>query len=582
MDNKVTKDPKIDLSSEYGNAIRARLNSPFIGSYVIFVLLWNWESVLLLVLSGQETAVVISDIKQGADYLSLLVYPLISSVFYLLTYPLVAGLFNTWRSFANSLVYKLSSAITAREDAAMFERVKRLEHGDLTEELLVLNEASRELNAEVDTLREEIRKKSAHLIQLTKDHEALRADEHSTLRQIEDARNDNAKNDRTLKTIESDARKRSEAIETQQLELERILKNNSNLTQRLNEAKDQMNLKSKEYESIEHEVVVTTEAAKSLKGELEKLKLEKSKLEKSTLEESKPEKSKPEKSKPEKSKPEKSKLEEPEPEKSKSEKSNPAKLKLEKSKPETLNQEKSKPGKSKPGKSKQVNAKHEKSTLDISNAEQDVSKKEVAKSESREITVPLVPDDPKFNELLGEDLGESSLEKYSGFVYPEEGWDAELASILLARINLQAYKTVEKIHWVVMRYSAAVGIFAQKHDLFRTGTDSIVHSLGFHDHQIRAKMDFSKPSLAAFQEHEELTLVLGLFEENVSAPEYKAIVLLRSEKVESVEIAEMIKKFRADSVDDSGKAMRHFKLELDKMHVSLSIINEVGSLLAAS
>lgn len=567
MDKKVTKDLKIDLSSDYGNAIKERLNSPFVGSYVIFVLLWNWESVLLLVLSGQETAVVISDIKQSADYLGLLVYPLISSVFYLLTYPLVAGLFNTWRSFANSLVYKLSSAITAREDAAMFERVKKLEHGDLTEELLVLNEAARELNAEVDTLREEIREKSAHLIQLTKDHEALRTDEHSTLRQIEDARNDNAKNDRTLKTIESDARKRSEAIETQQLELERILKNNSNLTQRLNEAKDQMNLKSKEYESIEHEVVVTTDAAKSLKGELEKLKLEKSKLEKSTLE---------------KSKPEKSKLEEPKLEKSKSEKSNPAKLKLEKSKPDTLNQEKSTPGKSKPGKSKQVNAKHEESTLDVSNAEQDVSKKEVAKSASREITVPFVPDDPKFNELLGEDLGESSLENYSGFVYPEEGWDAELVNILLARINLQAYKTVEKIHWVVMRYSAAVGIFAQKHDLFRTGTDYIVHSLGFHDHQIRAKMDFSKPSLAAFQEHEELTLVLGLFEENVSTPEYKAIVLLRSEKVESVEIAEMIKKFRADSVDDSGKAMRHFKMELDKMHVSLSSINEVGSLLAAS
>jgi hypothetical protein len=95
-------------------------------------------------------------------------------------------------------------------------------------------------------------------------------------------------------------------------------------------------------------------------------------------------------------------------------------------------------------------------------------------------------------------------------------------------------------------------------------------------------MDFSKPSLAAFQEHEELTLVLGLFEENVSALEYKAIVMLRSKKVESVEIAEMIKKFRADSVDGSGKAMRHIESELDKMHISQSSINEVKSILAAS
>jgi hypothetical protein len=49
--------------------------------------------------------------------------------------------------------------------------------------------------------------------------------------------------------------------------------------------------------------------------------------------------------------------------------------------------------------------------------------------------------------------------------------------------------------------------------------------------------------------------------------------------VESVEIAEMIKKFRADSVDGSGKAMRHIKVELDKLHVSPSSIDEVRSIL---
>ena len=127
MDRKVTKDQESGLSGSYGNAIRERLNSPLIGSYAIFVLLWNWESVLLLVLSGQETAVVISGIKQSSDYLGLLVYPLISTVVYLTTYPLIAGLFNTWRSFANSLVYTLSSAITAREDAAVFERIPEFE-----------------------------------------------------------------------------------------------------------------------------------------------------------------------------------------------------------------------------------------------------------------------------------------------------------------------------------------------------------------------------------------------------------------------------------------------------------------------
>jgi hypothetical protein len=449
----------------------------------------------------------------------------------------------------------------------MFERVKRLAHGDLTDELLALNEASRELNTEVDTLSEEIRKKTAHLIRLTKDHEALRADERSTLRQIEDASKEKAKHDRTLKTLESDARQRSEAIETQRLELEKTLKNNSDLTQRLNEAKAQMNLKLKEIESIEHEVDVTSDAVESLKGDLEKWKLEKIELERSKLEKSKPEKSKPEKLKLEKSKPGK-----PDQEKSK-----PGKPNQEKSKPEKPNQEKPKPGKS-----SQEKVTREKSILDKSNVEQNLSKKEVAKSASREITVPVVPDDPKFIELLDQDLGESSLELYSGFVYSEEGWDAELANILLDRINLQAYRTLEKIHWVVMRYSAAVGTFAENNDLFRTGTDYIVHSLGFHDNQIRAKMDFSKPSLAAFQEHEELTLVLGLFEENVSALEYKAIVMLRSKKVESVEIAEMIKKFRADSVDGSGKAMRHIESELDKMHISQSSINEVKSILAAS
>ena len=67
-----------------------------------------------------------------------------------------------------------------------------------------------------------------------------------------------------------------------------------------------------------------------------------------------------------------------------------------------------------------------------------------------------------------------------------------------------------------------------------------------------------------------------------SALEYKVIVLLRSEKVESVEIAEMIKKYRADSVDGSGKAMLHLKLELDKLHISPGCIYEVRSILAVS
>ncbi len=130
-----------------------------------------------------------------------------------------------------------------------------------------------------------------------------------------------------------------------------------------------------------------------------------------------------------------------------------------------------------------------------------------------------------------------------------------------------------------MLYSAAAGIFAQRCDLFRTSTDYIVHSLGFHDQQIRATMGFSKPSLAAFQEYDELGLVLDLFEENVSAPEYKLIVLLRSKKVESEEIAEMVKKFRIESVDSPDKAMHSIKNGLEKMHVSPSSYHEIKSIL---
>jgi hypothetical protein len=292
MGIKVTKERGQRISSDYGSAIKERLNSPFIGPYVIFVLLWNWESLLQLVLSGHESALAIYGVKQSVGYLSLLVYPLLSTFIYLMTYPLIAGLFDTWRSYANSLVFELSSSITAREDAAMFERVKRLEHGDLTEELQALSEASRELDTEVETLSEKVRKKSAHLTRLTKDREALRADERDTLRQIDDASKENEKNNKTLKTLESDARKRSEANEAQRLELERILKKNSDMNQRLSEAKSHMNLQTKEIESTEHEVHVARDAANSLKGELEKLKLELSKLEQSKLEQSKLEQSK--------------------------------------------------------------------------------------------------------------------------------------------------------------------------------------------------------------------------------------------------------------------------------------------------
>jgi hypothetical protein len=44
----------------------------------------------------------------------------------------------------------------------------------------------------------------------------------------------------------------------------------------------------------------------------------------------------------------------------------------------------------------------------------------------------------------------------------------------------------------------------------------------------------------------------------------------------------MIRRFRADSANGSGKAMRHLRMGMDKMHLSQSIIDEVLSILAAA
>ena len=485
-------------SGNYGSAIKERQNSPLVGPFAIFVLLWNLEPVLLLLFGGQETAVVISGIKQDFSYLQWVVYPLVSTVVYLLIYPLVAGFLNTWRSVANRFVYKLSDTITTREDALMLERVKRLEHSDLAEEL-------RDLSEEVETLVEETRGKSDHLVQLTKDHAALVVEERSTLQQIEEASNNKAKSDTTLKALKADAKKRNDAIEMQRVEFEKISKNSGDLTQKLDEAKVKIRLKTKEINSIKREVDVTIDVTESLKDELEKSRAVNSNLEKVRDE-------------------------------SKQEKSNP---------------------------------------------ERDAGTKKMAKGE-RDVVIPFVPEDENFIVLLDENLSEFSLEHYTEYMYPTEGWDPELARDLVSRIDLQVYKTIAEIHRVIIRYSAAVGIFAQKCDLIRTSTDYIVHSLGFHDQQIRVTMGFSKPSLAAFQEYDELGLVLGLFEENVSAPEYKLIVLLRSEKVESEEIAEMIKKYRIESVDSPDKAMVSIQTGLDKMHVSPGSYREIKSILTPS
>ena len=61
-------------SGNYASAVKERRTSPFVGSFGIFVLLWNWESVLLLLFGGQETALVISGIKQDFGYAEWVVY----------------------------------------------------------------------------------------------------------------------------------------------------------------------------------------------------------------------------------------------------------------------------------------------------------------------------------------------------------------------------------------------------------------------------------------------------------------------------------------------------------------------------
>ena len=145
------------------DALKERMNSPAFGTYIIFVMLLNWDNILLLLFSEQNVEIRLTTIKERTDVLWFYILPLALTVAYLISFPWITNAANLWRSYSNhkmmSWTVDFSSAVIAMQDQQARQTEITQQYGTLSE----LDEQYLKLNEKIEERKKELNEKRSEL-----------------------------------------------------------------------------------------------------------------------------------------------------------------------------------------------------------------------------------------------------------------------------------------------------------------------------------------------------------------------------------------------------------------------------------
>ena len=115
-----------DIKDSINHAIKERLNSPILGSYIIFFTLFHWETWVLLFWSNKTGNEKINELKSiWPTNLDDFLYPLIITFVFVTLYPLVKLAYHLFIQVVDVIQVKYESILSSKTDEIKTKNFKK-------------------------------------------------------------------------------------------------------------------------------------------------------------------------------------------------------------------------------------------------------------------------------------------------------------------------------------------------------------------------------------------------------------------------------------------------------------------------
>lgn len=194
------KDLLRPTTNELFDALKERLNSPVVGSFIIIFILFNWESVGLFIFSD-VTVKAVDKVLNEADWKTLYYYPPLVTLLYVLVYPWLTFVSNWYKGFVELRNQRYASVVQEGIARERLRQANAIESQRLSIEIQTLSARILELEEQRGEQSRAVAEWSNQLNELKEEESRVEADVTATTKKVEEKKNELAERENDLESI---------------------------------------------------------------------------------------------------------------------------------------------------------------------------------------------------------------------------------------------------------------------------------------------------------------------------------------------------------------------------------------------